>query len=207
MSFEEEINTLELFDTKDDYVVRKGSIPILFTSVHSFKHLKEDGTIKLNEPYTKAIALYLNKYFNVNCMVKLHDTGLDSNRDNYDFFNVELLRFIKDNNIKLVIDLHGASLSKDFDVELGTMNNLSASFSTINEFKESFIENGITNVNINDPFKGGLVTQSIYKLDDTEVIQLEINRSFRDYSNLDNLYKLIKCLEKFINQYKEYINR
>ena len=54
------------------------------------KQIKEDGSIKLNEPYTKAIALYLNKYSNVSCMVKLKDTGIDSNKDIYDEFKVEI---------------------------------------------------------------------------------------------------------------------
>ena len=73
-----------------------------------------DDKVKLNEPYTKAIALYLNKHCNVNAMIKIKDTGYDSNDDNKDEFKKELLRFIKDNNIKLVIDLHGSDISREF---------------------------------------------------------------------------------------------
>ena len=91
---------------------------------------KEDGSIKSSEPYTKAIALYLNKYFNVFSIVKINDTGLDSNRDNDDNYKKELMKIVKENNIKLVIDLHGASKERDFDVEFGTLNNLSIDFST-----------------------------------------------------------------------------
>ena len=42
---------------------------------------------------------------------------------------------------------------------------------------------------------------------DIDVIQLEINYKYRDYSNLDNLELLIKALSAFIKQYKEYIER
>ena len=131
MSFKEEINELELLKFESDYIIKKGNLPILFTAPHTMQQISEDGTIKLSEPYTKAIALYLNKHFNVNCMVKINDTGLDSNRDNRDIFKIELLRFIKTNNIKLVIDLHGSDKLRDFDVEFGTLNNLTADFSTI----------------------------------------------------------------------------
>ena len=205
MSFEAEINELEALEFDSDFVIKKGIIPILFTAPHTMKQVREDGSVKVSEPYTKAIALYLNKHFDVNCMVKLKDTGLDSNKDNDDEFKTELLRFIKENNIRLVIDLHGSDKSREFDVEFGTLYNLSADFSTIREFEEAFTENGIKNVQHNDPFKGGAITQYIYGLEDVEAIQIEINGKYRDYTNLEELEKLIKSFENFIKQYKEYI--
>ena len=205
MSFEAEINELEALEFDGDFVIKKGIIPILFTAPHTMKQVREDGSVKVSEPYTKAIALYLNKHFDVNCMVKLKDTGLDSNKDNDDEFKTELLRFIKENNIRLVIDLHGSDKSREFDVEFGTLNNLSADFSTIREFEEAFTENGIKNVQHNDPFKGGAITKYIYGIDDVEAIQIEINGKYRDYTNLEELEKLIKSFENFITQYKEYI--
>jgi N-formylglutamate amidohydrolase len=140
-------------------------------------------------------------------MIKLQDTGLDSNRDNHDDFKNKLLNLVDEHNIKLVIDLHGASVNREFDVEFGTMNNLTADFSTINELKEAFIENGITRISFNNPFKGGAITQYLYNKKDIDVIQLEINYKYRDYSNLENLKLLIESLSNFIKQYKEYRER
>ena len=205
--FEHEINELENLKCENDSMILKGNVPILFSAPHTMHQSKEDGTIKLKEPYTKAIALYLNKYCNTYATVKNNDTGIDSNRDNYDKYNVEMRRLIKENNIKLVIDLHGASKARDFDLEFGTLNNLSADFSTIKELEEAFAENGISNINHNDPFKGGAITQGIYALDDVDVIQIEINGKYRDYNNIKELEKIILSLQKFIEQYNEYINR
>ena len=73
--------------------------------------------------------------------------------------------------------------------------------------EESFIENGLTKIIHNDPFKGGAITQGIYGIDNVEVIQLEINGKFRDYNNLILLQNLINALASFIKQYNEYINR
>ena len=103
MIFKDEINELENLEFNYNYIIKKGTTPILFTAPHTMKQIKVDGSIKLSEPYTKAIALYLNKHLDVNCMIKIKDTGLDANRDNRDEFKIELLRFIKENNIKLVI--------------------------------------------------------------------------------------------------------
>ena len=207
MIFKEEINKLEQLEFDSDFIIRKGNLPILFTAPHTMNQTKEDGSIKLSEPYTKAIALYLNKYFNVNCMIKLKDTGLDPNRDNRDVFKTELLRFVKDNNIKIVIDLHGAKKNRDFDIEFGTLNNLSSTFSTIKELEEAFKENGINNITHNNPFKGGAITSYVCGLEDVDIIQLEINYKYRDYNNITELERLIKSLENFIKEYKEYTNR
>ena len=203
MNFEEEINKLENMKIKDDFVILKGNLPILFSAPHTMYQVRDNGTIKLNEPYTKAIALYLNKYSNVYSIVKNNDTGIDSNRDNYDEYNVEMRRLIKEKNIKIVIDLHGASKDREFDVEFGTLNNLSADFSTIKELEEAFTENGILNVSHNSPFKGGAITQGLYALDDVDVIQIEINGKYRDHNNIDNLNKLIQSLQNFIDLYSQ----
>lgn len=207
MSFNEEINELELLEFDSDYIIKKGNLPILFTAPHTMDQVKEDGSIKPNELFTKAIALYLNKHYGVNCMIKINDTGIDSNRDNRDEFKTELIRFIKDNNIKLVIDLHGSKKDREFDVEFGTLNNLSAEYATIKELEEAFTENGIKDIVHNDPFKGGAITQYIYGLNDVDAIQLEINSKFRDFENIDELERLCKSIGNFIKQYKEYTNR
>ncbi len=207
MDFEKEINELENMNIDDDFVIIKGTIPILFSAPHTMYQLKEDGSTKLKEPYTKAISLYLNKYCDTYSIIKNIDTGIDSNRDNYDKYNIDMRRLIKENDIKLVIDLHGASKDRDFDIEFGTLNNLSADFSTIKELEEAFIENDIKNIILNDPFKGGEITKGIYGLTDVDVIQLEINGKYRDSNNIELLQKIIYSLEKFISKYNEYINR
>ena len=205
MSFKDEISELEQLEFNDDYIVLKGDKPILISAPHTMNQTREDGSIKPNEVFTKAIALYLNKYVNVNCFIKIKDTGLDSNRDNRDEYKTELIRYIKKNNIKLVLDIHGAADSRPFDVEFGTMNNLSADYSTIKELEEAFTENGIPNIYHNDPFKGGAITQYLYGIDDIDVIQVEINSKYRYYDNIELLEKLINSLINFINQYNDII--
>lgn len=128
MSFVDEINYLEHLESKDNYIICNGKISILFSAPHTITHIKENGSIKLSEPYTKAVALYLNKYFDTFAIIKNVNDGLDSNRDNNDTYKKELINLIKENDIKIVIDLHGSSIERNFDVELGTLNNLSADF-------------------------------------------------------------------------------
>ena len=203
MNFEKEINELEEIDYLEDFIYKIGKVPILFTAPHTMIQCKEDGTIKLNEPYTKAIALYLNKYLGTSYLIKINDTGIDSNRENDDPFKDKLNKLIKDNNIKLVIDLHGASITREFDVEFGTLNNLSADYSVIKELEQALTNHGITEIYHNDPFIGGAITRSVYEIENVDVIQLEINGKYRNYSNIEKLKDLIDALMEFINKYNE----
>lgn len=207
MSFQEEINILEDFTSVNNYIFKEGTIPILFTSVHNMTQFKDDGTVKVKEGYTKALALYLNKYYNVNCFIKVNDTGLDSNRDNHDEFKEQLLKIVKNKSIKLVIDLHGAKEAREFDVEFGTLNNLTADFSTIKELEEAFTENNISNITHNTLFKGGAITKYLFNLKGVDAIQLEINHKYRDNKNIEKLEQLSISLGNFIKQYNETINR
>lgn len=201
MNFEQEINEMENQKFEGDFIVKKGGLPILFTAPHTMKQVKENGEIKFPESYTKAIAMYLNKYFDTSYMIKIKDTGLDANRDNNDEFKKEMIDFIKDNNIKLVIDLHGASPKREFDVEFGTLDDLTASINTVKTLEKSFTENGIAKVEYNNPFKGGAITQYIYKFTKAEVVQVEINLRYRDFRDIDNVEKLCNCFSKFIEKY------
>ena len=203
MNFEDKIKKYEEFNGLFEYILINGNVPVLITAPHTMKQKRKDGTYKQAETFTKAIALYLNEICGTSCLIKIQDTGMDSNRDNHDEFKDELINFVKENNIKLVIDLHGADRNRDFDVEFGTMNNLTADFSTIKELEEAFKHNGIVNIEHNNPFKGGAITQYLYNLKDVEVIQLEINGRLRDYNHIEELENLCNSLIYFI---KEFIN-
>lgn len=204
MNFKEEIINLEESIDNNYFLFHIGNYPVLITAVHTMMQFREEGGVKLAEPYTKAIALYVANNCEISYLLKTRDTGRDSNRDNNDGFKRILLDTVKENNIKLVIDLHGAKMNRDFDIEFGTLNNLTADFSTIRELEEKFIEHGIKNIKHNEPFKGGAVTQYLYGLSDVEVIQLEINRNYRNLELIDNMKILCDSLIDFINH---YINR
>ena len=200
MDFKDKIELLE--NEKDDsFIYNIGNLPILLTASHTMLQQKEDGSYKYNEPYTKAICKYVSEITNCSYLIKAKDTMIDANKDEEDEFKRLLLKIIEENNIKLVLDIHGASKDREFDIELGTLNNLSADYSTINELKEAFEEKGINNIVINEPFKGGGITRYIYGKTDIDAIQIEINRNYRDIEQIDNLENLCNSIINFINQY------
>ena len=189
------------------YIVKIGKLPIILTAVHTMTQFKENGEYKKSEPYTKAIAMYIAQTTNCSYLIKNKDTGVDPNNIENDVFKNMLLDNIKDNNIKLVIDIHGAKKDRDFDIELGTLNNLSSDYSTIKELIEAFNENGIINVKINNPFKGGAITQKVFAETDCDVIQIEINANFRNIDESDKMEQVCNSIIKFIYQYVEIMNK
>lgn len=203
MDFRNEIIKLENSNLDNTYIMRIGKVPVILTAVHTMVQQKSDG-IKYNEPFTKAIAEYVSNKVDSSYYIKLKDTGIDSNSLVIDEFKNELLKIIKENNIKLLIDLHGASKDRNFDVEFGTLNNLSVDYTAVKELEDAFNENGIKNVEYNNPFKGGGITRYIYGETDIDIIQIEINKKFRNVDNIDETHKICDALIDFIKMYTNF---
>ncbi len=201
MQFKDEMLNYESSNYNTPYIIKIGLLPVILTAPHTIKQLKENGTIKLPEPFTKAIAMYIANKLDTSFLIKTQDTGVDANSDNKEDFKETLLQIIKSQNIKLLIDIHGSKKERDFDIEFGTLNNLSADNSTLKALEEAFNEQGIKHIVYNEPFKGGGITKYIYGNTDIDVIQIEINQKFRDIDNIDNLKKLCDSLIAFIQKY------
>lgn len=205
-TFKEKILEYEQNYNDLTYIARTGKIPVILTAAHTMTQLKQNGEYKASEPYTKAIAMYVAENTECFFLIKNKDTGIDSNHVENDAFKNMLLDNIKDNDIKLVIDLHGAKSEREFDVELGTLNNLSSDYSTIEELIDAFNENKISNIEVNIPFKGGEITKKVFFETDCDVIQIEINRIFRNIEDSNKIEQICNSLISFIEQYNKIIN-
>ncbi len=204
MDFEEEILKLEDKEEKKKFFFHDGRYPVLLTSVHSMRQKKKDGSIKLAEPFTKSIAYYVANKTNTSYFVKTKDDGVDPNHVEEDEFKRKLLEYVKKYNIKLVLDIHGASSKRDFDVELGTLDNTSCKQEIVEQLQNSFRKYGISHISINQPFKGGNITKYLVEYSNVNVIQIEINKRYRDFNHLKKLETFCLSLSKFIEGYLEH---
>ena len=92
MEFIEEIKILEnTFRNKETYITYIGNTDVLLTAVHTMDQLKEDGSYKFEEYYTKAIARYVAAKTDSSYLVKIKDTNIDSNSVILDDFKEQLL--------------------------------------------------------------------------------------------------------------------
>ncbi len=201
MTFKDEIINYEKTNYNNPYIIKIGLLPVIITAPHTMRQQREDGTIKLSEPFTKAITMYVANNLNTSFLIKIKDTGVDANSDNKEYFKETLLQIIESQNIKLLIDIHGSKKERNFDIEFGTLNNLSAGSSTVKELENTFKEHNINNIVYNNPFKGGGITKYIYGNTNIDVIQIEINQNFRDINQIENIKKVCDSLIAFIQKY------
>ncbi len=116
-----------------------------------------DEEEKLDEPYTGAYALYLAKV--LNCFAYVRNNNLEANAA-VDHQNPQFIKFLKDNNILLHMDLHGAkhfedAHKNDFDIAFGTNHGeyIREYISFQNIARSSYIPYGIINLKFNTKFQ------------------------------------------------------
>ncbi len=94
---------------------------IMISAPHSVKHIRE-WEILPQDLLTWWLALYLRKRLNIpviySTLYKVWDPNFDENKNSE--YKQALAEYIKENNIKFLIDLHGCWSFRDFSIELGT---------------------------------------------------------------------------------------
>ena len=201
--FQRQIFQLERDNTPELIHFEQGSIPILLSAPHTVNFLKEDGNFKMREGYTKAIVKYLALKTGAFFMIKENSDGIDPNKSEMENYKNQLLEVIDKYQIQLVLDIHGAASHHDFAIEIGSLDGVSAKKQTIESLKLNLKNQGITSVVENNPFKGGGITKTVHGNTNIEVLQLEINRNYRDLTHPEKLFHLCKSLEKFLKSFPQ----
>ena len=202
--FQRQIFQLERDNTSELIHFEEGTTPILLSAPHAVNFLKEDGNFKMREGYTKAIVKYLALKTGAFLMIKENSDGIDPNKPEMENYKRRLLEIIEQYQIQLVLDIHGAASHHDFAVEIGSLDGVSAKNQTIESLKTALKNQGIAPVSENSPFKGGGITKTVHGNTNIEVLQLEINRNYRDLTHPEKLFHLCKSLENFLKSFPQY---
>ena len=201
--FQRQIFQLERDNIPELIHFEQGSIPILLSAPHTVNFLKEDGNFKMREGYTKAIVKYLAQKTAAFLMIKENSDGIDPNKIEMEDYKRQLLEIIEKHQIRLVLDIHGAASHHDFALEIGSLDGVSAKPQAIESLKNALKNQGIAPVAENHPFKGGGITKTVHGNTNIEVLQLEINRNYRDLTHPEKLFHLCKSLENFIKSFPQ----
>ena len=201
--FQHQIFQLERDNTSELIHFEKGTTPILLSAPHTVNFLKEDGNFKMREGYTKAIVKYLAQKTGAFLMIKENSDGIDPNKIEMEDYKRQLLEIIEKHQIRLVLDIHGAASHHNFAIEIGSLDGVSARPQTIESLKTALKNQGITSVAENNPFKGGGITKTVHGNTNIEVLQLEINRNYRDLTHPEKLFHLCKSLENFLKSFPQ----
>ncbi len=175
----------------------KGTLPILITAPHAVRHFRKKR-IKPSDQFTGAISVLLHNKFNVFALATTKLYGGDPGYDLPCIFKEKVKEIVLTNNIKFVLDIHGASSDRDFDVDIGTMKgkSLLGNKKLVEHFRKCFYKNNINNIT-NDVFPGmkqNTVTKFVVEELKCPAVQLEINRKYRSHQNLHSFAQLMASL-------------
>ena len=201
--FQRQIFQLERDNTSELIHFERGTVPILLSAPHTVNFLKEDGNFKMREGYTKAIVKYLAQKTGAFILIKENSDGIDPNKPEMENYKRQLLEVIKNYQIQLVLDIHGAASHHDFALEIGSLDGVSAKPQTVESLKNALKNQGIAPVAENNPFKGGGITKTVHGNTNIEVLQLEINRNYRNLTHPEKLFYLCKSLENFLKSFPQ----
>lgn len=208
---------------KKGFAIKTGSIPVMISAPHSVNHSR-NGELKVADKWTGAIALYLHEITGCHIIYATNKMQSDPNYDEYDsnLYQKTLLDYVNTHHIPVLIDLHGAEVSRPYAVELGTAPKkneqgdiegnpyvslkgheficrlIRLSF----EYVFSLLKtDSCKDICENTYFGAGVqntITKSISSRSETACIQLEINGNYRYPAQSENLHALLEGLKIII---------
>lgn len=187
--------------TNHHYTVISGEIPILLSAPHAVNQGR-DGKIKKADIHTGGITEYLCKKCNCYGIIRNYNELDDPNYDNFGVglaYKEQILKIVKEKNIKLVLDIHGCNSQHNFDFDIGTNNkkNLNGQEKIVKILKDTL--NTIGKTEIDNYFKASLdgnISKYISHNSNIPSIQLEISSKFR--TEKQYLEQFIMSLQKVI---------
>lgn len=202
------------------FKILKNKSKVMISAPHSVKHIRE-WEILSQDLLTWWLALYLWKRLNFpviySTSYKVWDPNFDENKDSE--YKQTLAKYIKENGIKFLIDLHGCWSLRDFSIELGTwwqwdphllwqLNLLNSIINSLNGSLKSYLQHTKMEITKNTIFSAsGGTTVSGFISNECKIptIQIEINKKLRDIDNTKDLSLLINTLENLIQTLVEII--
>ncbi len=180
---------------------------VMFSCPHAVSQTRK-GKNKLADINTGPLGMALHS-LGYTVLIKTKNCNDDANYDKKSEYKEFLKNYIKKNNIKYLIDLHGMSKKRSVLISLGTLfgHNSNASLELTNQFIKIANKNNINvdAIRIDFPFSASKTTVSSYikRKNKIETLQIEINSQFFDDKMMTiNIIKTLddyaKLLEKVV---------
>ncbi len=182
-----------------EFVIEKGSIPIILSAPHAKKHKRKDMW-KAKDVLTDKIVQDLQKLTDCHIMYTTINLEYDPNHTPNNNYKKKLKKYIEDNNIKYLIDIHGMKENSFSNIEIGTnkLANINGDEQLLLDIK-TIINKKITKIKVDKRFKASPKTISFYISKNTKIktIQIEISKKYRNI-NTKQYEILIETLKEVI---------
>lgn len=194
--------------TKKSFRTIQGEVPVLISAPHSVRQLR-NGKIKGKDLYTGPIVMEIANQTKCYAIYKIFNNQDDAN---YDIENNEykekVLEIIKQRNVQLFIDIHGASNNDEFDIDIGTDNyrNLNGKKEVLEKFIQLCNKNGIYKIGIDKKFKASTlhtITKTVATNTKIPCMQIELTRKYRNIEDFEKMKKIIDIMVELIKDFYE----
>lgn len=186
---------------ENDYKYKSGTIPVLISAPHTVKQWR-DNQYKGADVYTGALVKALQKSTGAHIIYKTSSNGDENYTNKETAYRKKIKSIVRNNDIKVIIDLHGMLSYKKSDIDIGTGNssniNLLGQKYILSLIKNSFIE---SNYSVNKYFTGGgpnTISTYCSKNLGVPTVQFEINGKYRSTDSKKFTY-MVNTLTKAIN--------
>ncbi len=186
------------------FKVFKGSNDILVSAPHAGRHIRNKKN-KIREYGTSKIATLLNHYKDVHIIYTNTDYNEDANYNENTEYKTYLLKYIKENNIKHFIDIHGMENTNAHTIEIGSDNFNNVSEKEVKLIIKCFNKNRIKNIKVDEKYKSNkrTLSKAVNEKLNIVAIQFEINKRYRRLSNKPrSFYKIICSFIDIIGELK-----
>ena len=169
--------------------------------------LFRNGKLKAKDSYTGAIAIILQKETNCSCIYKIKNNNNDANYDlENNKYKEELLRIINEKNIKLLLDIHGASDKYGFGIDIATDNEINLNDKEIvlkipDDLQPSIFPTGRSSIQMQYELADNSYLEFEIFLD--KIVFLEVPK--REYSKAtEGIINSYEQMEKMVKQFYGY---
>jgi len=151
---------------------------VMVSAPHNVDQLR-NGEIKQKEKETGIIAYALHETMGIPAIIKTKNCGDDANSDESSIYRDDLSKYIEENGIKYLIDLHQLKRDRPTLIDLGV--NGYKNFKDkdmVDTMVHIFKKHGISDVEIDQPFAASgpyTVSCDIATRNGIDAVQIEIN--------------------------------
>lgn len=181
----------------------KGKEKIILSAPHSVSQIR-NGKIKGKDIATGTIAISLQKSLNCYCIYKTRNNNDDANYDiEKNPYKDKLLEIIEKEDIKFLLDIHGAKANQGFDIDIATNNlkNVNGKTEYVTDFINIGKKYGINNITVDKVFKASTIHTIACTISEKlkiPCLEIEISKEYRDIKTFQNIQVLLNFLEEYL---------
>lgn len=186
-----------------NYIIKTGRIPIILSAPHAVKSTRNKKE-KSQDSMTGGIVEYIANSMHCFAITRVCHIEDDPNASNIGtsyIYKQEILKLIQENNLMLLLDIHGSRDIHEFEIELGTNDGINVGYDDdLIQILYTHLSN-VGHVTIDTKFKASsstTVSNYIHRLANIPCIQIEISTYIR--TNPEKLEQLVNEFQKAIHE-------